>query len=157
MSDDNHSMKLKIEINTVEHYSLFDLVQHDFTMNSDWFSGAASLSTYHIDELMGTKLRALYQRRKGRDLFDLWVVLEKSMIDCDRVLNVFDFYNKQDDIRITRANFEKNMFEKSKHDDFKQDIEQLIAPEIIWDYRRASQLVSERLIEILPGDPWVGK
>jgi len=28
-----------------------------------------------LEELLGTKLRALYQRRKGRDLFDLAVAL----------------------------------------------------------------------------------
>ena len=40
-------------------------------MASRWFTGAAKVLTYDLDELLGTKLRALYQRKKGRDLFDL--------------------------------------------------------------------------------------
>ncbi len=31
--------------------------------------------TYELAELTGTRLRAVYQRRKGRDLFDLWKIL----------------------------------------------------------------------------------
>lgn len=40
-------------------------------MRSPWFHGEALLLTYCAEELLGTKMRALYQRKKGRDLFDL--------------------------------------------------------------------------------------
>ena len=39
-------------------------------MASRWYSGTAAIATFEINELLATKLRALYQRRKGRDLFD---------------------------------------------------------------------------------------
>ena len=39
-------------------------------MENSWFSGRCELTTYALEELLGTKLRALYQRAKGRDLFD---------------------------------------------------------------------------------------
>ena len=39
-------------------------------MASRWYSGTAAIATFEFDELLATKLRALYQRRKGRDLFD---------------------------------------------------------------------------------------
>lgn len=42
-----------------------------FQIDSPWHSGAADVLTYEPEELLGTKLRALYQRKKGRDLFDL--------------------------------------------------------------------------------------
>ena len=35
--------------------------------------------TYEIDELIATKLRALYQRGKGRNLFDLWHVGNQNL------------------------------------------------------------------------------
>ena len=41
-------------------------------MENSWFTGSAELTTYHFEELLGTKLRALYQRKKGRDLYDLY-------------------------------------------------------------------------------------
>ena len=41
------------------------LRSEEFNMQSDWWSGNAKIATYEINELMATKLRALYQRRKG--------------------------------------------------------------------------------------------
>lgn len=49
-----------------------------------WFTGKAMLTTYHLEELVGTKVRALYQRKKGRDLFDLYTALtarELELVD----------------------------------------------------------------------------
>jgi predicted nucleotidyltransferase component of viral defense system len=65
--------RIKTEINTAstrEHFSVRTLEQHQHTVESRWFSGDASVLTYALDELLGTKLRALYQRKQGRDLFE---------------------------------------------------------------------------------------
>lgn len=64
-------MRLKLEINCREHFNLLDWVNFPFEVNREWFSGKTEIRTYNINELLGTKLRALYQRSKGRDLFDL--------------------------------------------------------------------------------------
>ena len=58
-------------------------------MNSGWFTGSADIITYEMDELMATKLRALYQRRKGRDLFDVWYVADHKLINLNRVFDIF--------------------------------------------------------------------
>ena len=68
------SCGLKIEINTREHFTVLGLTEHQLNISNPWFTGAANLKTYQLDELLGTKLRALYQRRKSRDLFDLWAL-----------------------------------------------------------------------------------
>lgn len=64
-------MRLKLEINCKEHFNVFDWVDFPIKIENDLFSGDAKIKTYSINELLGTKLRALYQRSKGRDLFDL--------------------------------------------------------------------------------------
>jgi len=61
-----HRMTLKVEINTHEHFAVFDCQQIKFTVQNPWFSGAADVTTYRLEELLATKLRALYQRKKGR-------------------------------------------------------------------------------------------
>ena len=66
---------LKVEINCKEHFSVYPMVRAPFSVNSSWFKGACEVLTYELAELTGTKLRAVYQRRKGRDLFDLWKIL----------------------------------------------------------------------------------
>ena len=54
-------LRLKIEINTREHYTELELESVPFYVYNPWFSGLAKISTYALDELLGTKLRALYQ------------------------------------------------------------------------------------------------
>ncbi|WP_420442305.1 nucleotidyl transferase AbiEii/AbiGii toxin family protein [Candidatus Palauibacter sp.] len=82
-------LRLKVEINTREHFSELGLRRVAFLVDSPWFGGTAEVTTYALEELLGTKLRALYQRRKGRDLFDLWYAWEMRSVDAPAVLTCF--------------------------------------------------------------------
>lgn len=85
-------LRLKVEINSREHFSVLGFESREFEIRSRWFSGSSRVSTYALDELLGTKLRALYQRRKGRDLFDLWWASQRAEVDLDRVVRCFGDY-----------------------------------------------------------------
>ena len=50
--------KLKIEINTREHFHVLSYKAIPFEVNSDWYQGQASIQTYQLEELLATKLRA---------------------------------------------------------------------------------------------------
>ena len=79
-------MRLKLEINCKEHYNVLDLVDFPFEVESEWFSGKAEIKTYSINELLGTKLRALYQRSKGRDLFDIDYSRRNIDLDYEQII-----------------------------------------------------------------------
>jgi len=82
-------MRLKIEINCREHFNVFGIVSVPFEIKNGWFSG----TTYILEELLGTKLRALYQRKKGRDLFDLDYALKRhDSLNTDRVIECYKKY-----------------------------------------------------------------
>lgn len=87
-------LRLKIEINCREHFKVLDWVEIDFACERDWFTGETKIKTYSINELLGTKLRALYQRSKGRDLFDLDYARLKRKIDIGEILHCFKVYIK---------------------------------------------------------------
>lgn len=82
-------IRLKIEINTREHFAVHDFEEMPFEVDSPWFAGVTTIQTYCLNELLGTKLRALYQRRKGRDLFDLWWALEHDDAGPDEIVDCF--------------------------------------------------------------------
>ena len=64
-----------------------------FKVDNPWFSGQASVTTFHLEELLGTKLRVLYQRRKGRDLFDLHHAIQDfESIDVATLTSCFSEY-----------------------------------------------------------------
>lgn len=153
-SIDDTPRKLKLEINTTEHFSVESPVIFDYQVSSEWFNGQARITSYPLDELMATKLRALYQRRKGRDLFDLWHVLEKKLINPQKVLSIFEKYCTHNQEPISRAQFEESMRFKRQHPDFKSEMGALITPEILWDFEKADDLVTKNLIAQLPGAAW---
>ena len=153
---DETPAKLKIEINTTEHFQVSPILHANFTVNSDWFEGQELILTYQLDELMGTKLRALYQRRKGRDLFDLWYVLDKQLINSTRVISIFEKYCQHNREPITRAMFEKNLFLKKQHMDFQSDVNALLSPNITWQFDQAIEQITQTFICQLQGEPWQG-
>jgi predicted nucleotidyltransferase component of viral defense system len=142
--------KLKIEINTTEHFQVLPLKQVAFQVNSEWFKGTANIITYEIDELMATKLRALYQRRKGRDLFDLWHVGNQGLLNLEMMLDIFRHYCANDGMVISKEEFMKNLSQKKNHPDFQIDMHALLPVELNWDFEKAYQFVIESIICRLP-------
>jgi len=150
-------LKLKIEINTREHFTEFGVKQVPFEVTNPWFEGAANVSTYAIDELLCTKLRALYQRKKGRDLFDVWYALSLGRIKPATLLTGFARYMNEDGRSVTRAQFEENLTGKRNQPDFRDDVIPLLRPGITWDFDAAMDTVLADLVACLPGDPWKGE
>ena len=149
-------MRLKIEINTREHFSVFDLVERNYEVRSRWFSGEAFVKTYCLDELLGTKLRALYQRRKSRDLFDLWTAHRAAASDSERVVSCFVRYVEASGHRISRAEFEANLAAKLADGTFLRDIAPLLATRAVWNVEDAVRYARDELLVRLPGEPWKG-
>lgn len=150
-------LRVKVEINTREHFSVLDLERHRFEVRSRWFSGSAEILTYHLDELLGTKLRALYQRRKGRDLFDLWWAAENRPVEPDRVVDCFRRYLDHGGHKISRAEIEANLAAKLSEPEIAADLRPLLTASVAWDAGKAARYVLDNLLPHLPGEPWKGK
>lgn len=151
-------LKLKVEINTREHKNILDYQQIKFQVKSRWFSGSANLRTYALEELVATKLRALYQRKKGRDLFDLAKILESfKNIDVDKVISCFQVCIKDEGNQVTRAHFESNLSEKSDDMAFLEDIDPLLVNDVSFDAKKAMKKIHKVLVAKIPGEPWKGK
>ena len=147
---------MKIEINTREHFAVFGTATRAFTVENPWFTGTAGLTVYHLDELLGTKLRALYQRKKGRDLYDLWLALGTGKASPERVVECFQRYMANDGATVSRAEFEANLAAKLSNTPFIEDLRLLVPAEAGYDAMTAAQIVKDELIAKLPGEPWKG-
>lgn len=144
-------LKLKVEINTREHFTVFGLRQVRFVVDNPWYRGEADLLTYGPEELLGTKVRALYQRKKGRDLFDLSETLSNlSGLDTQAVVDCFLRYMEHDGLRITRTQFESNLAEKLADNVFLRDVPPLLASGASYDPHQAFDLVRRAIISLLP-------
>ncbi|HHH53901.1 MAG TPA: nucleotidyl transferase AbiEii/AbiGii toxin family protein [Bacteroidetes bacterium] len=132
-------LRLKIEINCKEHFNLLDWVDFPFEVENEWFSGKAKIRTYNINELLGTKLRALYQRSKGRDLFDLYYSSINTEIDINKIIKCFKEYTKFATGKRppSKKEFLINIEKKENDSVFIGDMEALLRPEIIYNHEDA--------------------
>ena len=149
-------LRLKVEINSREHFAVYGFTQVPFAVASRWFEGSCEILGYELDELLATKLRALYQRKQGRDLFDLATALQEPDVNPARIIAAFSEYMQGERRRVTRAQFEQNLDAKVSDPQFAADLGPLLATGFVWDLEAAALVVSSRLIELLPGDPWKG-
>ncbi len=150
-------LRLKVEVNTREHFAAFGFTGRPFSVESRWYSESADVTTFELDELLATKLRALYQRKKGRDLFDVATGLGDDRSDPGRIVSAFREYMDRDGHRVTRAMFERNLAGKLGDPQFGADMSALLTKGYEWRPVEAARMVSERLIGLLPGDAWKGE
>jgi len=85
-------MRIKVEMNTFERSPAQPPVTRPLTVDSPWFRGQADVATFTVEEVVATKIRALYQRRKGRDLFDMWLAVEEADVDPEAIAAAFGPY-----------------------------------------------------------------
>lgn len=143
-SDLGTPLRLKIEVNTREHIG--HLVSLPFSVNSRWFSGTSNIQTFSLPELLGTKLRALYQRKKGRDLFDLDYALQNSVVDPEEVVAFFVKYMHASGLHVSTSEFVSNIEEKRSDRQFCQDINPLLRTGIEYNVNAAVEQVTNRLL-----------
>lgn len=143
------TLRLKIETNCREHFTVLGYKQFPFEVKSSWFNGSCNLTTYRLEELLGTKLRALYQRRKGRDLYDM----HKALVDVpdmnkEAILKCYHEYMQFSvEHPPTQKMYLLNMEAKMQDDEFTGDITGLIRPTENYDQQAAYELVRTELLE----------
>lgn len=143
------TMKLKVEINCREHIAVYGLKHFNYSVSNSWFTGSAHLITFEPEELLATKLRALYQRKKGRDLFDLWYLLTTLNLNPERIISAFNTYMKLSQLSVRRKDFLVNLEEKINDSDFRKDIFGLIHPSITCNIDEAYAIVRDSIVMLL--------
>ncbi len=154
--DPETTLNLKVEINIREHESLYDIKQYPFEIDSRWHQAKIEIASFEPEELFGTKLRALLQRRKNRDLFDLHEGLKQLSMDPDKLIACFVHYLALEGKPISRANAEQRMLEKLRRS-LTEDIAPLLPAGVQFnddDAMAAFNNVWTELIARIKGDPW---
>lgn len=159
--DSDIPIRLKIEINTRERAAFDPPLEMPFTVKNPWFTDSAHIVTYSTEELLATKLRALLQRNKGRDLFDLSYALNAfDKLDESHIIDLFGKYLALTGQTISQAQAQERMFAKLANPNFLADIRPLLSAEqaaLLTErsIKEAFENVFSRLICRIPGDPWL--
>ncbi|XSC42799.1 nucleotidyl transferase AbiEii/AbiGii toxin family protein [Bradyrhizobium sp. RDT10] len=153
-------IRLKIEINTRERTACDTPQSLPFKVENTWFTGTADISTFSNEELLSTKLRALLQCHKGRDLIDIAHALDIfEGFDASTTVEVLGKYLAAGGISISRAEAEKRMFTKLNNPNFMADVRPLLSADEAEDFdddaaKAAFVKVFSKIIRLMPGEAW---
>lgn len=144
------TLKLKVEANVTERLPHLPIVKLPFSVPFQNQTHSTELVSYDLNEMMGTKMRALFQRSAGRDLFDLYWALEGEGADPKAIIDAFLHYMRAEKKKVNRAAFLAAFDKHLKTPGFRTDMAPLLRADLTYDIDKAGNLVRERLLMKLP-------
>lgn len=146
---------------SIERQAYDPIRSQPYRVANPWFTGEAAIPTFSLEDLLATKLRALLQRNKGRDLIDLaHSLLIFHGLDVRRLVDLHGRYLAASGHAVSRAQAEQRMFEKLDSRNFMADVRPLLATDAaaVFDAAAAKAAFTEvfdRIIPLMPGAAWV--
>jgi predicted nucleotidyltransferase component of viral defense system len=146
------TLGLVVEANMTERRSHRPMVDVPFAYTFRELPVKAQLKGYDLAEMLGTKLRALFQRRRGRDLFDLYWALTRAAppVDPGAVIESFRYYLRQEGSVAKRVEFVRLLEAHLADRGFCSDTESLLRTGVVYDPQIAGEHVKTNLLSLLP-------
>jgi predicted nucleotidyltransferase component of viral defense system len=150
--DAGTSLEIVVEANVTERAPHRPIVEIPFGFSFRDMPVGIQINGYDIHEMLGTKLRALFQRRRGRDLFDLFwaLTLAKPPVNPAAVIESFQHYLRQEGSRAGRREFVRILESHLADRGFCSDMDQLLRAGVVYDPWAAGVYLRERLLSLLP-------
>jgi len=148
----NRTLEIVVEANMTERKPHRVVVDMPFNFPFRDKAVQTRIKGFDIHEMLGTKMRAMLQRKRGRDLFDLYWALTKSPtpVDPAAIIASFEHYLKQEGTKAGRAEFIGILDGHLKDHGFCSDMQPLLRTDITYDPQAAGKYVKTHLLNLLP-------
>lgn len=148
----NRTLEIVVEANVTERKPHRAVVEMPFSFPFRDKPVQTRIKGFDIHEMLGTKMRAMFQRTRGRDLFDLYWALTKSPtpVDPAAIIASFEHYLKQEGTKAGRAEFIGILDDHLKDRGFCSDMRPLLRADITYDPQAAGKYVKTHLLNLLP-------
>lgn len=123
----------KMEVSHIERFPILEPVEKQLETSEVQFD----IATYQLEELTATKLRALFERFKGRDIYDLYFVskLEPEPATT-RKLFLYYFYRSRK-VFNPKVYF-RNLAERYSTGSYVDDVSRFVKPTVQFSLKRAA-------------------
>lgn len=136
---------LKVEVNTNECQPLFALTNVAVLVPlNEGAPKQLDVLSYDLNEMLGTKLRALLQREHGRDLFDIFWAYNNAAkstlatsFDPAKVAEAFRHYMAQEGSTFSKENIAMELERRMKSVKFRKDMDGYLATGQSYDIDKA--------------------
>ena len=145
-------MQIVVEANTTERTSYLPVQRLKFEFPFQGNTVRADVRGFDIHEMLGTKMRALFQRRRGRDLFDLFWAFQQAgaSISPARVIDCFGHYLRQEGSTAVRSDFIALLDGHLTDRGFRSDMNRLLRSDLAYEPDKAGSLIKAELLSLLP-------
>jgi predicted nucleotidyltransferase component of viral defense system len=146
------NLEVVVEANVTERTPHLPVIKIPFEFPFQDTVVSTKVCGYDIHEMLGTKMRALFQRRRGRDLFDLYwaLTLAKPAVAPAGIIESFQHYLKLESSVAGRAEFISLLDGHLADRGFCSDMKQLLRAGIDYDPQQAGEYVKSKLLALLP-------
>jgi predicted nucleotidyltransferase component of viral defense system len=152
LTETGRTLAVVVEVNVTERTPYRPVVRIPFEFPFRDSVVRTQVNGYDIHEMLGTKLRALFQRRRGRDLFDLYwaLTLAKPPVVPANIIESFQHYLELEGSVAGRAEFVAILDAHLADSGFRSDMNQLLRVGITYDPQQARHYVKTKLLALLP-------
>ncbi len=154
VSEPQRRLTVEVETNVSERLPKYPLQRLPFGLEFRGERLQSTLVSYNINEMLGTKMRALFQRRKGRDLFDLyWALTNESVVPVkvEDIVSAFQHYMREEDTKVPRSEFVAHLrLCMEDRTGFCTDMTPLLRKNLAYDPRKAGPYVESQVLSRLP-------
>jgi predicted nucleotidyltransferase component of viral defense system len=146
------NLAVVVEANVTERTPHLPIVTIPFGFPFRDSSARTQIKGYDIHEMLGTKLRALFQRRRGRDLFDLYWALTRAKppVVPAKIIESFQHYLRLERSVAAQTEFVAILDAHLADRGFCSDMNQLLRVGLRYDPQQAGDYVKTNLFSLLP-------
>lgn len=153
VSEPGRILTVTVETNVTERTPYRPLQRLPFIVPFRDSTLATTVASYDINEMLGTKMRALFQRMKGRDLFDLhWALttLNGSAVAPADVIASFQHYMGEEGTTVPREEYLQHLRACLADPGFCSDMDALLRTGLNYHAQVAGDTVRKELLALLP-------
>lgn len=154
VAEPGRTLTIEVEVNVTERTPKFELQRLSFELLFREDLKQAMIVSYNVNEMLGTKMRAMFQRKKGRDLFDLyWALTAQSAVpvDANAIIAAFTHYMQDEGTHVPRDEFLAHLrICVADKAGFCVDMIPLLKRELDYDPAQAAAVVELELLSALP-------
>ena len=151
VTQSRHPIQIVVETNVEERRSHLLPTKHRFVFTYGREEYACAVQSFDIHEMLGTKMRALFQRVRGRDLFDLYyAITQDPAIEPVKIIESFLYYMKAEGTRASKDEFIELLHRRAENPGFRSDMQALLRTGVAYDVDAAARLVTHRILQLLP-------
>lgn len=118
-------LRIKVDVQKKPLHPEASVSQEEFQVDNPWFQGKASVLSISPQEILASKVIAIYQRRQPRDLFDIWAALRIELVAAEDIAAAYGRYRPPNPEHWTSRQAARSLIERVNEQEYISNLKYL--------------------------------